>query len=428
MSKKPNKNFITWNFNKKGCWFVDLFFSTPEIRDRIFKIRDYQIKELKKIVLDTLEFVTKERIRREENDNNWITKKKYLIKNKHKPNIQISLEQEYILKSLIDKYKIYELIQWLHFGKNPKIVKECINEKLDIVQQIYPICDQSIRKVIGSKIISPTKDIFEDAVSNAWMYIIKYLPKIDSSKVMFSVFVGVAQGTAKNFKALHLNVVYNEIQMSIFETQDNDDNNIDNDTFYNTVMMNKGDYHSSEEFIDNTLFNHEENAIEDIIKDSEQNFIIEDYVLDENIDDLMNTNPQPDLVDNDGIFKKLKDYIIKVLNENHNNSNIKFNVIYAKFFNDILTHSLSDKFLVKHSDILVKTINLDEITNGKNDTILLRMLKDWCKENIKKLQNEKPHNYDVSICKLKNTIEFLKENTNKITLNLIEFKNNVFNS
>ena len=33
-NKKIHKNFITWNFNKKGCWFVDLFFNDPTITTR----------------------------------------------------------------------------------------------------------------------------------------------------------------------------------------------------------------------------------------------------------------------------------------------------------------------------------------------------------------------------------------------------------
>lgn len=424
--KKINKNFITWNFNKKGCWFVDLFFSRNDIRDKVLKVRDYQVKKLDNIVLEILEIVSKERSIREENDNKWIAKKKYLIKNKNKPNIQISLDDEYALKSLIDKYKIYEMIQWLHFGKNPKIVKHCINSKLKIIENIYPICDQSIRKVIGSKVIPPTKDNFEDAVSNAWMYIIKYLPKIDTSKIMFSVFVGMGERTAKNFHYINLRTSCNEIQMSIFETKPEDPNNIDNDTFYNTIMMNRGNVYDTIEDIDDRLYNMEENSIEDIIYETDKNFIIDDYIDD--LEDVINTSKETILQEKDGIFKKLDNYAFKIINENPNNNNNKFNVIYAKFFYDILHHSLSDKFLLKHSHILVKTINLDEITNENNNIILFRMLKDWCKENIKKIQTEKPFNSDNLINRMKNTIEFLKENINHLTINLIEFKNNVIYS
>lgn len=424
-NKKIHKNFITWNFNKKGCWFVDLFFNDPTIRDTILRIRDYQSKKLNKIVLDILEKVTKERIIREENNNKWVAKKKYLIKNKNKPNIQISLEQEYILKSLIDKYKVYEMIQWLHYGKNPKIVKNCMNEKFKIVEEIYPICDESIRKVIGSKVIPPTKDNFEDAVSNAWMYIIKYLPKIDTSKIMFSVFVGMGERTAKNFNYLNLRVTCNEIQMSIFETKPEDPNNIDNDTFYNTIMMNRGNVSDTIEDIDNKLYNIEEENIENIIYESDRNFIIDDYIDD--LEDIISEPKQIELQEKDGIFKKLDNYAFKIINENPKCNNIKFNVIYAKFFYDILHHNLSDKFLLKYSNILVKTINLDT-TSEDNNNVLFKMLRDWCKENIKKVQLERPYNTDNIINRLKSTIEFLKENTEQLTINLIEFKNNVIYS
>ena len=94
-----------------------------------------------------------------------------------------------------------------HIGKNDKIIKHCSIEKQKIIDKIYPIVGTTIEKVIGSKVIKPTlfKDIsskpnFDDAVNNAWFNIVKYLPKIDTSKPMFSIFVGTAQGSAKNFK------------------------------------------------------------------------------------------------------------------------------------------------------------------------------------------------------------------------------------
>ena len=133
--------------------------------------------------------------------------------------------------------------------KNIKIFKYCILKKQEILEKLYPIVDLSIRKVIGSKVIAPYKQEFEEAVNNAWMAIIKYLTKIDTSKVMFSIFVAIAHRSAIYYNAVHLKNQYNVVRISDLETSpDNDD--INEDVFINKILNNQNitDNNCEEEF------------------------------------------------------------------------------------------------------------------------------------------------------------------------------------
>ena len=177
---------------KQDDWFLNVVLGNEDIRYRIFIIKNYNANLINSIVFDIYSLVKEERTKLENKSVAFINKKNYLTLNSNSDKIQITLEDEYALKELIERYKAYELIGWIHLGKNEKIFKHCIIQKNEILKKMYPIVDLSMRKVIGAKVISPTEIEFEDAVNNAWLNIIKYITKIDTSRVMFSVFVKVA--------------------------------------------------------------------------------------------------------------------------------------------------------------------------------------------------------------------------------------------
>ena len=160
-----NKSAFKWNF-KEDDWFIDIIFNNPALRYKIFIIKDYSASTINSIVFETLNLIHNYRTELEKNSKEFIAKKNYLLKHNGNKNIQISLEEEYLLKDLIDKYKIYELIGWTHLGKNHKIFKQCVLEKQNILTQIYPIVDLSIRKVIGSKVFNVKERKNQDNVES----------------------------------------------------------------------------------------------------------------------------------------------------------------------------------------------------------------------------------------------------------------------
>ena len=244
-----------WKF-KEDDWLVNVVLSNPNVRFRIFRLKSYNSQEINNIIYDIYKDVKKYRTKLELNSKEFLEKKRYLTDPNNADKIQISLEDEYTLKYLIEMYKLYELISWFHIGKNDKIIKHCSIEKQKIIDKIYPIVGTTIEKVIGSKVIKPTlfKDIsskpnFDDAVNNAWFNIVKYLPKIDTSKPMFSIFVGTAQGSAKNFKLDSYKKEMNQINMSALERNDenmDEDKGID-DRLVEEAMQRKTYFYHKEE-------------------------------------------------------------------------------------------------------------------------------------------------------------------------------------
>ena len=66
------------------------------------------------------EKIKEHRTKLELESESFINKKKYLMVNDNNSKTQITLEEEYKLKDLIEQYKIYELIGWFHVGKKYK--------------------------------------------------------------------------------------------------------------------------------------------------------------------------------------------------------------------------------------------------------------------------------------------------------------------
>ena len=96
-----------WKF-KEDDWLVNIVLGNPNIRFRIFRLKSYNSQEINNIIYDIYKDVKKHRMKLELNSKEFIEKKKYLTDPSNSDKIQISLEDEYTLKYLIEMYKLYE--------------------------------------------------------------------------------------------------------------------------------------------------------------------------------------------------------------------------------------------------------------------------------------------------------------------------------
>ena len=428
-----NKSTFNWNF-KEDDWLVELVFTNPKLRQKIFTMKNYSASRINEIVYDIYNAVKDYRRKLEIESESFLKKKQYLTLLEDAgtdDKIQISLEDEYILKDLIEKYKIYEFIGWVHLGKNSKIFKICTLKKQEILEKIYPMIDLSIRKVIGAKVISPKNTEFEEAVNNAWMAIIKYLPKIDTSKVMFSIFVGIAHRSAIYFNILNLREKYNVVRINDISVVGDDDECVGEDLFVSTVANNSlSDNYKTKDVEDSVLnkmnieekfyleTNHSTDDIERIIESIEE---------DNNINYLQ---------------ENILAYSFNILSGKM--KKLCFEKIFAEFFNDLINSNIPEKVINKHTPTLVEVMNLvtldpSLVDNMEYNNKVYKLFKDWLKEKIRaklykyniKITNdmdEFKREQVLELVKRENRmLKYIKENKSSFMKKLLEFRNNCIN-
>lgn len=419
MMQKPN-SLLSWSF-KENDWLVEYIFNNKNILFKILTLKDYQTNKIDEIVLNIINNIKPIREKLENSSESFKKKKEYL-NNKNNKNIQISLNDEYTLKNLIEMYKIYEFIGWIHLGKNIKILKYCINKKKNILENIYPIVYLSIRKVIGSKVIDPYLEEFEEAVNNAWLSIIKYLNKIDTSKVMFSIFLGISHRSAIYYNAIRLRYNYNTVRLSELENKTNDESELfDDETFIKNVS-------DSNESFDNDHYEDyilDEIDAENITYDYISSIVNKDLINEEQIDKYI------DEIDGSmGITSKFNQNLLTYC-FNNTSGKIKklcFNKIFSYFFIDLLNNNIDEKIIKKHSTSILNTFNnniSEEELLNINENIYI-MLKDWVKNKYNNMQNK-----DKYITNEKNILNYMKNNKQNIYTSLkkfIEDSNNVFSN
>lgn len=413
-----------WKF-KEDDWLVNVVLSNPNIRFRIFRLKSYNSQEINNIIYDIYKDVKKYRTKLELNSKEFLEKKRYLTDPNNADKIQISLEDEYTLKYLIEMYKLYELISWFHIGKNDKIIKHCSIEKQKIIDKIYPIVGTTIEKVIGSKVIKPTlfKDIsskpnFDDAVNNAWFNIVKYLPKIDTSKPMFSIFVGTAQGSAKNFKLDSYKKEMNQINMSALDKNDD----MDEDTFINKVAYNNDGYNEAFD-IESDIIDNIDNGI-DYSKFDLNNIIDEDSNLEfSNIENSVYTSLEQNILSFS--YTMLSGKVKRLC----------YKKIFAEFFIELITSKIDENIIRKHTPILIDIMNATSYDMTKVDDVemincVYKLFKDWIKARI----NNKMRRYNINYKQMTNIqlseilkdenaiLKYLKENKSDIIKELLEYR------
>lgn len=435
------KSAFTWCF-KQDDWFIDLLLNNAEIRHEIFILKNYSATKINKIVYDLSLLIKEQRTEMEKDNEAFIAKKKYLKINEDNENIQVSLEEEYRLKDLIEKFKIYSFISWVHLGKNSGIFKHCTIEKQKIINQIFPIIDLSIRKVIGSKVIDirdkSNYDLFEEAVNHAWMAITKYLTRIDTSAVMFSILVGTAHKSAINFKNNHLAYVYNTIRtsdLSFINNSGSGDDDVSEDTFFNTVMNNNTE-------TDDLVYNPEEEILEGL--DSSLDLLNDIYYLYEDTDDI---DEIIDSISRPGQSNCMQQNILAHCFDilSGKIKKICFEKIFAEFFFDLINSQISEKVIEKHSKILIEIMDLvvidpNIVQDTKKNIEIYKLFRSWIKEKIADKMNKYNINKEglnhsdikkqqiLDLIKRERVImEYLKKNREKTLIKLLEFKNNCIN-
>lgn len=429
------KSSFKWAF-KPDDWFLTVVFKQEDILYRLFTLKNYNFIKVNAIVFELYNLIKIERTKLEGKSQAFLAKKQFLTMFKDDKKIQITLEDEYALKELVEQYKIYEFIGWFHLGKNNKIFKHCVMQKHEILNRIYPIIDLSIRKLIGSKVISPKDPDFEDAVSNAWFQIIKYLPKINTAAVMFSIFVGTTHKATINFNKLRYKEKYNVIRMGDMNIGNDDSNSVTEDIFINTVISNDptNEYCSIEmDFDEFESFDELDTPdIEDVVYTENSNKEYEEKLNTiENDDDRSNLLQQNVLVYSyavsSGKIKKLC-----------------FDKIFSEFFVDLIGSNISEVILNKHTPIILDvmnsaTLNPVLIDDDKNNELIYKLFKDWIKDkiniklikfNITDREKKDPFKKEYINKLIKNEndkLDYLKENRSVILNALISFKRNCKN-
>lgn len=419
------KTLYNWAF-KPDDWFVDIVLGNSDFRYRICTLKNYSAQKIDQIVYDIYNTVHVHRTELESKEKAFINKKKYLLLQEENVNntLQITLDGEYALKELIDKYKIYTLISWMHLGKNQKIFKHCIMEKHKLLEQIFPLADLSIRKVIGAKVFKPFSQEFSEAVSNAWMSIIKYLTKIDTSKVMFSIFVKIAHRSAIFYRVTLLKHTYNNTSINNILSSNEESNE---DLFINSVIHNnvtlQDDSDSEYDAIDK--------EIEEFIDNSSSDCYIEDqhseidemiYTIDENKGSVLQQN----------IIAKSYDILSGKIKK------LCYEKIFAEFFIDLINNQINEEVLKKHVNVImnvIDTANKDSsvLTDDEANEKLYKFFKDWMKDKIKvklirfantdQTSSFMQDQISEAIKREKTIIKYLKDNKHEMIKNFLLYKN-----
>jgi len=428
-----NKSTINWNF-KEDDWLVELVFTNPKLRQKIFTMKNYSASRINEIIYEIYNLVKDYRRNLEIESESFLKKKQYLTlieDTDDSDKIQITLEDEYVLKDLVEKYKIYELIGWIHLGKNSKIFKICALKKQEILEKIYPIVDLSIRKVIGAKVINPKSTEFEEAVNNAWMAIIKYLPKIDTSKVMFSIFVGIAHRSAIYFNILNLREKYSVVRINDISVVGDDDECVGEDLFISTVANN------------NLRDNYKTKDVEDSVlnkMDIEEKFYLETDHSTDDIERIIESIEEDNNINY--LQENILAYSFNILSGKM--KKLCFEKIFAEFFNDLINSNIPEKVINKHTPTLVEVMNLvtldpSLVDNMEYNNKVYKLFKDWLKEKIRaklykyniKITNdmdEFKREQVLELVKRENRmLKYIKENKSSFMKKLLEFRNNCIN-
>lgn len=425
-----NSKIKDWPFNAND-WLVQYIFNDSELITEILTIKNYKLSRLPALILNLYNKIENIRQQMESDDVMFQKKKNYLLKAEKSgdQSIQISLDGEYSLKKSVSLYKIFELIGWFSRLRNEQnIFKYCIIEKQKLIEKIVPIVDLSVRKVIGAKVVSIKNDNFEDAVSNAWVSIINFMPKIDPSRVMFSVFVSIANKSSYFYMAKQYKHSYNTIQMSILEDKMNQTNDIDGEFFISSVA-NKNENIS--------CFTTEDNILEKIDFENDIEDISSLYkITDLNIEDILyeNTNTESSvyssLINSDrsnSIEQKILSYSFTILSGKIRK--LCYKKIYAEFFIDLIDQKIPKNVIEKYANLFLNVIDFKDISkisvnNTEVNDNIIKMLKSWIKskqetkmaEPITKINKE-----SKKIEREQQVLEFLKNNTNALE-ELIRFR------
>jgi hypothetical protein len=414
-----SKSDYKWAF-KPDDWFLDIVLSNRDIRNRIFIVKNYNFTNINGIIYDIYNLVKDERTKRENQSPSFIAKKNYLLKNKNNGKIQLTLEDEYTIKELIERYKSYELISWMHLGKNNKIFKYCVVQKQEILTKLYQLLDIIIRKVVGSKVISPVKPEFEEAINFVWTQIINYLTKIDTSKVMFSIFVRISQQAAINYnKKYILPQKYNEIRISDLMLNNNDNDDMDDDIFINTVSNNNNVINNYD--VENDILDKLDNtnlAEEEVLYYNQQNSDVDNIIDNIENEDKNNVLQQNVLAHSYNILSgKVK--------------HICYDKIFAEFFADLINSNISEKLVTKYTPIILDVMNSsmsnnDSRTNNENNEYVYKLFRDWIKDKI----NNKLIKFNINdkeelnkiINRENKILNYIKTNKSSILVELVKYK------
>lgn len=422
-----------WPF-KSDDWLINFIFSQAEILYSILTIKNYKYNTLSGIVLELYSRIEKIREKLEEQDSMFQKKKAYLLQAEKDGNksIQIPLEGEYSLKKYVTLYKIYEFIGWFSkLRKESTIFKICILEKQKLIEKMVPLADLSIRKVIGAKVVPINHDQFEDTVSNAWVAIINFLPKVDPARVMFSLFVSIANNSAYFYKARLLKHIYNTVQMSVLEDKMNQSDDIDGEFFISSVN-NKNEGITASSLEDEVL---------DRI-DMEKEFDLDDSsalykAVDIDIEDIINQTTQDteetlynklsNQTRSSAIEQRILSYSFTILSGKVRK--LCYQKIYAEFFIDLIEQRISKKVVSKYANLFLNVINFDELSamNSDNPEVndaLIRMLKTWIKSKQEyklKTNVNKENKFDEKIEREQKVYEYIRDNKNALE-ELLKFR------
>lgn len=411
-SDSLHKNAYNWNF-KQDDWFLDVVLSDKESFYKIVTLKDYLSCNINDIFFTLYQQVKEKRTELEEKSTSFSNKKKFLAANTGNDKIQISLDDEYALKEIIDQYKIYEFISWMHISKNVKIHKYCILQKQKLLTKLYPLINLSIRKVIGAKVIDPYLPEFEEAVNNAWVSIIKYLTKIDTSKVMFSIIVAISHRSACFYSTLRMREKYKTILIS--------DLNIQCDA--------KSEKNDNEELLVDKINSDESGIGYENMIDMLDDISLEDQTELEEILTEIDKNKG-----NSVFNEKIISYSYSILSGKI--KKLCLAKIYAEFFIDLINSKISEAIITKYAPMLVEIMNIITLDESNKNSVeynntLYKLLRDWIKEKIHDKIANYTRQYDsltpkqqLEIIKReKHILEYLKQNKLNMIIELLEFKN-----
>jgi len=432
-----DKSAFNWNF-REDDWLVDLVLNNQRLRQKIFTLKNYSSLRINEIVYEIYNIVKNYRQGLEIESESFLKKKQFLVlaeKSEDSDRIQLTLEDEYKLKDLIEQYKIYELIGWFHLGKNSKVFKICTLKKQEILEKIYPIVDLSIRKVIGSKVINPKSPEFEEAVNNAWLAIIKYLPKIDTSKVMFSIFVGIGHRSAIYYNITNLREKYSTVKINDLKSVSDDDDGVGEDLFISTVVGNSVESNYDAVSVEN-----------DVIDKIDSGSVGEEFYL-ESVDSMTEEAERViESLERDNKANYLQQNVL-AYSFNILSGKVKklcFEKIFAEFFSDLINSKVSERILIKHSPTLIEIMNLTTIDPNLADdeeanNSVYKLFRDWIKEKIE----DKLYKYNIRLTddmdefkkqqlleivkRENNMIKYMKENKRDFIKKLLEFRNSCIN-
>ena len=269
------------------------------------------------------------------------------------------------------------------------------------------------------------------SVNNAWMAIIKYLPKIDTSKVMFSIFVGIAHRSAIYFNILNLREKYNVVRINDISVVGDDDECVGEDLFVSTVANNS------------LSDNYKTKDVEDIVLNKmniEEKFYLETNHSTDDIERIIESIEEDNNINY--LQENILAYSFNILSGKM--KKLCFEKIFAEFFNDLINSNIPEKVINKHTPTLVEVMNLvtldpSLVDNTEYNNKVYKLFKDWLKEKIRtklykyniKITNdmdEFKREQALELVKRENRmLKYIKDNKNDFMKKLLEFKDNCVN-